>query len=62
MMNLDKISKLCAYRPTDQRDITEKMIVDKINWDLLEELSIELKTTLSDYRYLNLQLNYLESL
>jgi hypothetical protein len=52
------ISKLCAYRPTDQRDITEKMLVDKINWDLLEELSIELKTTLSDYRYQNFKFIY----
>jgi len=35
------IAKLCSNRPNDFIDITEKDVLNKIDWNLLDELSKE---------------------
>ena len=53
------IAKLCSFRDTDHHDITQPSVVDKIDWNLLEVLSVELKdSTLNDRNYTEFKANY----
>ena len=55
------IAKLCSYRDTDYDDVTQPDILDKINWDLLEQLSKEAKdSALNDKDYNSFLFNYNE--
>lgn len=53
------IAKLFSYRDTDLKDITEPYILEKIDWEVLEKLSIESKdSALNDNNYMDFKFKY----
>lgn len=53
------IAKLASVRQSDIRDVTEQVVLDKINWNLLDQLSIECKdSALNESNYNNFKANY----